>query len=237
MLWALRNWQECYRQLVAAIADPCGQGGLALKIQNLGVRSHHQWLFYEMPPGALCVDCGANVGKFTDIVLHQGGVSFAFEPNPMLFSLLQRKYANNDRVVLFQSAVGTDDGMALFNLPVNARENPAVLWESGTLLKKIEVNELAATSETQVVDLVKFLAQKISAASPSAPPVWLLKLDIEGGEFEVLEKLLITGTHRLARHIVVETHERFFPDGQERLERLHRIIKETDAEHVWLDWI
>ncbi|MDR2463878.1 MAG: FkbM family methyltransferase [Verrucomicrobiales bacterium] len=222
--------------IAAAIADPLGLGGLELKLWNLGVPRQFHHLFYEMPAGAVCIDCGANAGKFTDAVLHQGGISYAFEPNAALFNLLERKYAGNSRVRLFKAAVGARDGMAMFHLPVGMRADPVAVCEEGTLLSHRQRMDLQPADEVKVMDLAGFLKREFGVFS-SEPPVWLIKLDIEGCEFEVVERLVAEQAHRFARHIVVETHERFFADREKRLERLRNTISAAGADNIELGWL
>ena len=229
-----KKWR---RMIAAAIADPNGYGGLSLKLWNLGISQEYEYLFYEMKPGAVCIDCGANMGKFTDVVLHQGGISYAFEPGFALHVVLSRKYAGNANVRLFNAAVGTGDGTAIFNLPANARKNPIGSCESGSLVQRQDATKSENIEKVKVMDLAKFLKQEFGGANQPAKPIYLLKLDVEGSEFEIVEKLITEGIHKLAEHIVVETHERAFADGEERLARLRRIILEAGADNVDLGWI
>jgi FkbM family methyltransferase len=233
-----RDKLELPRLTAAAIADPHGFGGLELKLWNLHVPRRFYHLFYKMPPDAVCIDCGANVGKFTDAVLHQGGRSYAFEPNAVLFNFLSRKYAGNRRVQLFKAALGASDGTAKFYLPADTHDNPSATYEDGSLWQRQRREQAQSYDTVQVMDFARFLKQEFGAGSQAAqPPIWLIKMDIEGSEFEVVERLITEQVYRLARHIVVETHEKFFSDQEDRLQRLRHIISEAGADNIELGWV
>ena len=48
----------------------------------------------------------------------------------------------------------------------------------------------------------------------------LIKMDIEGSEFDVLDKLLETNAYKLINELYVEFHERFFPEMQPYKEKI-----------------
>jgi hypothetical protein len=65
-----------------------------------------------------------------------------------------------------------------------------------------------------------------------------LKLDIEGAELEVLERMLDEDLFARIRLTVAETHERKFHDLAPRFEKLRRAITDRyPATRVNLDWI
>ena len=68
----------------------------------------------------------------------------------------------------------------------------------------------------------------------------LIKINIEGGEYELLERLLDTGLARHIGHLQVQFH-RFVPGAAERRERIRARLKEThvlhyDYDFVWESW-
>src|SRR5271155_621206 len=47
------------------------------------------------------IDCGANVGDVTSLFARTGGVVYAFEPHPICFSILRRRFSMMPNVHLF----------------------------------------------------------------------------------------------------------------------------------------
>ena len=68
-------------------------------------------------------------------------------------------------------------------------------------------------------------------------PVTLLKLDIEGAEYEVLESLIACGAHELCRHILVETHHQKIPALAPRAAVLEQLLRDREVKNVYLDWV
>jgi len=212
--------------LEEAIVDPHGFGRMNLLIKSLHVPRKYEYLFYEMPDGAICVDCGGNTGKFTDLVLFCGGKSIIFEPNPFLVKLMQRKFRDNESVQIQSSAISTKNEIVEFNFGEYTDQ-------SGSIHKnKRNQSGIGKTMEVQAVDFAKFLKK----LHKKTGVIYLCKIDIEGAEFEVIEHLISTGAYKLCRNIVVETHPRFFKDGKARLKKLEALIAENNITNIDLDW-
>ena len=212
--------------IAEAIVDPNGFGRLNLLLKSLHVPSKYEYLFYEMPDDALCIDGGGNVGKFTDLVLFCGGRSLVFEPNPFLIKLMQRKFKNDAKVKLEPKAISTKDETVEFNFGEYSDQ-------SGSMHKnKCNQGGIGKQVEVQAVDFAKYL-KKLQKENGQ---IYLCKIDIEGAEFEVLEHIIKTGAYKLCKHIVVETHARFFKDGKKRVKRLEALITDNNITNIELDW-
>ena len=66
-------------------------------------------------------------------------------------------------------------------------------------------------------------------------PIGLLKMDIEGEEVRVLNKLIDLNLHQKIRKIVVETHERFLV-LKEPTKKLKKRIRALKLRNIDLDW-
>ncbi|MDR2429680.1 MAG: FkbM family methyltransferase [Puniceicoccales bacterium] len=233
--------------LMEAVADPRGVGMMNLLMAILGVPKKHRHLFYEMGEGDVCIDCGANVGVFTDLALNTGASVHLFEPNGMLIHILRRKYRDNKNVVVNHAAVAAEAGeLTLYNA-VDSR-NEIGQTQGGSVVSDYFARENDAAAEihcerVSVVDLATYIKSNFSCGdtpdgSPCIqPPVYLLKIDIEGAGFDLLEKMISEKVFKLCKHIVVETHERMFPDGEKKLARINAMISEHGADNISLDWM
>lgn len=67
----------------------------------------------------------------------------------------------------------------------------------------------------------------IPARSPKnrRPLLDILKMDIEGSEFDVILSWCSDGTHPLARQILIEFHDRMFEDGAKRRQDAYHCLK------------
>lgn len=94
-----------------------------------------------------------------------------------------------------------------------------------------ESEGMNAIQKVQVVDLVRYIKELGDVN------IYFLKIDVEGAEFGILEKLISENLHTKIKYIACETHERFFSDGEEKMQRIRELIKEREAKNVFLDWL
>ena len=72
-------------------------------------------VFEHLGPNDIAIDCGANVGEVTEVMARRGAKVYAFEPNPYAFDVLQKRFADNPRVICLKKAVSDrDDVLKLF---------------------------------------------------------------------------------------------------------------------------
>lgn len=124
-------------------------------------------------PGSLCIDVGCHRGEILDLFLKYapGQKHLAFEPIPGLYRELLMKYGEQCRI--FHKALGSSKTSATFRHVVNA---PAYsgLREREYAIENPEIEEI--TVEVETLDAI---------AAPFGKTD-LIKIDVEGGEFDVL---------------------------------------------------
>lgn len=181
----------------------------------------------QLRPGDVAIDCGANVGVYTEILARTGAQVHAFEPDPACFEVLTRKLGGMPNVTLHQKAVSTTDGVAkLFMKP---ERDPATVDKShanSLLATKTNID----TSHYVNVDTVDF-----ASFVKGLGPVKLMKMDIEGFEIEVINHLIdkdVIGSIGLS---FVELHDRKTPSLVEPTARLRSRLESIGAP-VDLTW-
>ncbi len=122
-----------------------------------------------------CIDVGCHKGEIFDLFLKYapGGHHFGFEPLPHLYKKLKEKYAGHNCTIL-PLALSDKKGPSNFNYVIS---NPAY---SGLLKRKYDRPVEKDTSIRVETDLLDNLI-------PSHLPIDLIKIDVEGGEFQVLK--------------------------------------------------
>jgi FkbM family methyltransferase len=184
---------------------------------------------YRMAPAAIAVDCGANVGEVSAILAKYSDRVIAFEPDPVALTALRKRLSDNPKVTIIPKAVGGSARVEHLFQTDNARQGDL----DDTICTSIfHFDHLSdeATTEVEVIDLVEFM-RGLDA------PIGLLKIDIEGGEAEVLEALLDSGFHKRIGCILVETHDRFSPALATRLDAIRARIKRERITNIDLTWI
>lgn len=182
-------------------------------------------LLYDVPvtTGSLVIDAGGYKGEWTATMLARYGCrSEIFEPFPFYADLCARLFSRNALVRVHAAALGGSSRITKFSFADN-----------GT-------SEFITSGGVDVVDApVVDVAQVIDQLGDEQ--VACLKLNIEGGEYEVLERLLDTNQINHCKSLLIQFHPQ--PDGWER--RLKEIEARLQATHVrewgypmvWEKWV
>jgi len=158
-----------------------------------------------------------------------GARVYAFEPNPYAHEVLSRRFGSVENVCCINKGVlDRNDRLRLY-LHENANEDQ-VCWSVGSSLLSskgnVNPNEFV---EVEVVDFAEFVRSLNR-------DVKLVKLDVEGVECRILNRLMDTGLIRRIGFLLVETHEKKNPSLAEETERLRRRIAEAHLTNIDLSW-
>lgn len=160
--------------------------------------------FHELGPEDIAIDCGANRGLVTRVMAANGARVHAFEPNPVAYERLIEATRGMPSVTCYNKAVLDRPGRMQLYLHLNFDRNPERFSERSSLYaEKVNVDESRAV-DVEVVDLVEFIMGLDR-------PVKLLKIDIEGAEYELLEGLIDRGAIERIGRVFVETHADSIP--------------------------
>lgn len=192
-----------------------------------GRRSMYAFRRYlaNAPADSLAVDCGANVGEITALMLAAGLRVIAFEPDPICIGQLRARFEGEPRLTLIPKAVGASDRHAPLYRQM-ADGQPATQGSS-LIHAEYHVDEPAA--DVEVVDLMRFLREL-------GEPVHVLKLDVEGAEAEILEALFDQNDPPMIGRLFAETHESLNPDLARRLGDIRRRVSALDNPKIDLEW-
>jgi len=183
----------------------------------------------EFEPGAIVVDCGASVGDTVAVFLSKGCQVHAFEANPLAVAHLRQRFEGEPNLTLYHKAVSDEDGVASFYLHEDLNENTLNTANGSSLLEFKKNVRNDDPTEVETIDLAGFLQSL-------GQPVAFLKIDIEGAEIGVVNRLLDTGAYKIANQIVVETHERKITELFEPTEALRERIEQEGVTNIRLDW-
>ena len=161
----------------------------------------------------LIVDCGANIGCASlYFKLHYPDARIlAFEPNPFCFEMLKKNVEVNGlkNVTLMQAACGSTPGSMTFNVI------PGFSPMSSAVVNR-DPNNKTIPTEVRVVRLSDSIHEDVD----------LLKLDIEGGEWEVFADLVATGKMARIHRMAIEYHHRF-GTNEVKLSRFLKILEDA----------
>ena len=94
--------------------------------------------------------------------------------------------------------------------------------------------ESSDSYEVEVIDLCEFLEKELLSKNER---IYFLKLDVEGVEFEIMQKLIEKELYKKIDYIACETHEYMFDEGSKKLENLKSQIKKHKIDNIFLDWV
>lgn len=140
------------------------------------------WLLPRIKPG-ISLDVGANIGNHAVVIASLSKKLFAFEPNPVVFSLLRDNLLEND----FDNAVAINAGLSTFNGNLQLFVNKTGNLGASSLSKQ-ETGETNSDDKisTAVLNGDSFIANN------EIEQVDFIKIDVEGHEVEVIEGLAET---------------------------------------------
>jgi FkbM family methyltransferase len=181
---------------------------------------------YEAPLDASSVvfDCGAFVGDWSAKIAEKYDPSlYLFEPNPGCFPGLYERFSGNAKVRCFEYGLHDADA-----------RRPLVQTGPGS---SVFPETMAPNAPTSIVDVRDVLGVMDEIGCSH---VDLVKLNIEGGEYEVLERLLETGRIRDIRCLLVQFHE-WRERAYARRWRIRRALRQShdldwDYPFIWEKW-
>lgn len=179
--------------------------------------------------GSLVIDAGANVGEFTKLFLDKGFKVHAFEPDTIALKELKKKCETSKELKLYEAAVGLkNERQKLYRYRKFDESNPYSTQGSSLLNYRSGKNK--PFIEIKVINFIEYLKQQTDNIS-------LLKMDIEGIEIDILNKIIDENLHKKIKFIFVETHERFSHSLGVETAKLKLRIKKLKIRNINLDWV
>lgn len=176
----------------------------------------------------LYIDLGANCGKTIDSFLEEypDAIVHGFEPTPSLSAKLKEKYKDNLNVTIHACAVGIEDGEKDFFI------NPTDP-QSNTLMKNQKCKDYWAVDyqspiKVKVIDFTEWLKSHIGQYKRI-----VVKMDIEGAEYEILPKMLLEGLVEACDEMRIEYHRRMYSVSKKEHRDLALAVSEKTNYIPW----
>ena len=173
-----------------------------------------------IPQGSTTIDVGANVGDFTRRLacLSRDGLVIAFEPQslPRLVLSMTSFVRRKARIIVLPFALGApgpaSDRLVVLKVPIKSNRNIGIglahIGDETDLAKRFPIKH----------ELVPLFSLDAIMAHIDCPPVSLIKIDVEGGELDVLRGAVETlKTHKPAILCEIDNREGRFGIGKDEL--------------------
>ena len=175
---------------------------------------------YELNENSIVFDLGGYLGEWSEKIYNKYKCNiYIFEPIPSLFLKLNEKFSGNNNIKIYN--FGMSDKESTMNI--------SLLNDSSSFYKQSENSVKAKT-----VSIKNFLIEN------DTNNVDLIKINIEGDEYKVLNCLLENGLIKKFKNIQVQFHF-FIPDAvnlkneiRKKLNKTHRLT--YDYEFAWENW-
>ncbi len=143
-----------------------------------------------------------------------------FEPHPVFAKFISERFSDDDKVTVHPCALGATDGVLLLS---DAADGSSA-FSKGT-----------SSVEGRVCSASTLLS------SVGAKEVAAIKINIEGGEFDILPHLIETGDILKFTTITVQFHN-FVPNAAERRTEIREHLSRTHQckwcyDFVWEEWV
>ena len=179
----------------------------------------------NLDSNSIVIDIGANHGEVERVLSNIGCKIYAFEPHPLFFSMLEDNYGNNPNIVLSDSAVWKSDEDRNFYF----KRSASALNGGATLMaEKTNITDLNLHVKVQCIDISR-LVHSIDG------DIDVLKMDVEGAEYEILERLIETDSYKKIKSIYLEDHSRKMPSN--RFKNLkNQVLESCNKKNINLYW-
>ncbi len=191
-----------------------------------GVHCHHVWYGNDYGGFYVCPELlnknsivysfgiGFDITFDTTIIKNHDCHVFGFDPTPKSIQWIRNR-ALPEKFHFYESGISDKSGPVEFYLPKN-REHV-----SGSIIIQDNVNV-----QEKVTVIMKSLSDIMNELGHQH--IDLLKLDIEGAEYDVLENIL--NAKIPVTQILVEFHDRFFDNGRQKTKQMIESMKSNGYE-------
>jgi FkbM family methyltransferase len=175
---------------------------------------------YELTPESLVLDLGGYEGQWaSDLYARRRCRIEVFEPVTMFAAEIAERFRHNPDIRVHALALGGS----------TRTETLSIAGASSSTYKSTEASE-----QVRFVDVAEWFLER------GLDEVRLMKINIEGGEYELLERMLERGLTARVADLQIQFHN-FSPDAAERMAAIQRGLAATHRPtyqylFVWENW-
>jgi FkbM family methyltransferase len=175
---------------------------------------------YPLDERSFVLDLGGYEGQWaSDLYARYRCRIAVFEPVARFARRIEARFRNNRDITVFQCGLGG-----------RSRTETIYLKGASSSTQKRQ----AVSEQVEIVDVLQWFEEHDVGA------VQLMKVNIEGGEYELLERLIATGLIARIDDLQVQFHN-FVPNAAGRMERLQDAMRATHTptyqyRFVWENW-
>ena len=180
-------------------------------------------LNYPLNRDSIVFDIGGYRGDFAASIYEKYNCNiYIFEPVPEFFKLCSERFKDNKKIVCLNYGLSAHDGFMDIGLAENASSFSSP-YAKGPLMK-VELRSIVNCIRELCIDRIE-----------------LMKINIEGGEFEILPRIIESGDIRKVQNIQIQFHN-FVENAEMKRDVIRAGLSMThneswNYEFVWESWI
>lgn len=179
-------------------------------------------LGYDLKKSSIVFDVGGYLGDYAEAIHQKFGCHvYLFEPVPHFYEECVKRFRGNPSIVCLNYGLSSKSGW--FEMNLNDNESSFKKTEAGGVTQQAEVRSI-----TEVV------------AELGIEKIDLIKINIEGGEFDLLPAIVDSGLIQRVRYIQIQFHN-FVEGAVEKRSHIRESLGKTHHEmwnyvFVWESW-
>lgn len=177
-------------------------------------------LNYDLNRDSLVFDLGGYEGQWaSDIFLKYCCRIYIFEPVLEFANNIEERFENNKKISIYKFGLGDKSKIA----KISFNKDSSSLYSTGTIYQNVKI-----------VRAVDFLKEN------NINKIDLMKINIEGGEYDLLEDFIQSGVIKKISNIQVQFHN-FIPSAKTRMHKIQKELRKTHVltyqyRFIWENW-
>ena len=178
-------------------------------------------LNYPLNKDSVVFDLGGYKGEFAaDIYNKYQSTIYVFEPIQSFYNLIKQQFIDNPRIKVYQYGLAGQDQ----TMQISLTDNSSSVYIKSKLTETIQLKSIIDFIKTNNIDYID-----------------LIKVNIEGGEYDVLEALIAHNMLPLFSDLQIQFHDFIIPNATERMKKIQAELSKTHQltyqyEFVWENW-
>lgn len=166
---------------------------------------------HNLTSESLVFDVGGYTGVFTDLLIKRyNPYLYVFEPVKEYYEILEKKYANNEKVKIFRFGLGPKNE----NVAINLEGDKSSLFIKSGVTERIELRDIADFCKKEKVEKID-----------------LISINIEGGEYPLIKRMIQTGVINKCEFLQVQFHV-FIKNADTMRPEIIKMLKNTHT-HIF----
>jgi len=176
---------------------------------------------YPLNEDSIVFDVGGYIGNWSNDVYKKYGCNiYIFEPVEEYYEFIKKRFRNVKKIHVFKYGLGGKTETSTLHL---SKDATSVYGKSDKLekVRLVSILEVLQKNKIKTVDLVK--------------------LNIEGGEYELLESLIQAKSVKKFKNFQIQFHQ-IMPNSRARMHAIQNVLKKTHRityqyTFVWENWL